>query len=155
AAGMTLEELESELVVALKPYIRQPKVAVAIAEFHSQPVSVIGAVNTPGILQLQGTKTLVEILSMAGGLRTDAGNIVAITRRQEWGALPLPGAKPDPTGQFSTGEVKLKDILEARNPEHNLIIRPNDIISVPHAEVVYVLGAVKKAGGFTLSDHDT
>src|SRR2546428_10652581 len=64
AAGLTVEELESVLVNALQEFIRQPKVAVAISEFRSQPVSVIGAVTNPGVLQLQGNKTLVEGLSM-------------------------------------------------------------------------------------------
>src|SRR5437016_10774159 len=64
AAGLTVEELESVLVSALQEFIRQPKVSVVVSEFRSQPVSVIGAVTNPGVLQLQGNRTLVEILSM-------------------------------------------------------------------------------------------
>src|SRR5437868_5103801 len=115
AAGLTAGELESALVSRLEKYIRRPKVAVTLTEFHSQPVSVIGAVTTPGVIQLQGKKTLVEVLSMAGGLRNDAGQNVTITRRQESGILPLAGARPDATGRFSIAEVRLKDVLEARS----------------------------------------
>src|SRR6267143_1531084 len=154
AAGLTVGQLESEVASALQKYIRHPKVAISVTEFHSQPVSVIGAVTTPGIVQLQGKKTLVEVLSMAGGLRNDSGQSVTITRRQEWGILPLSGARPDATGQFSIAEVRLKDLLEARKPEQNIAIQPNDIISVPRAETIYVLGAVNKAGGFVLNDRD-
>jgi polysaccharide export outer membrane protein len=154
AAGLTAGELESELVSKLEKYIRRPKVAVTVTEFHSQPVSVIGAVTTPGVIQLQGKKTLVEILSMAGGLRNDAGQSVMITRRKEWGPLPLPGVKEDATGQFSIAELRLKDVLEARIPELNIMIRPEDLISVPRAETIYVLGAVKRAGGFVLNERD-
>ena len=154
AAGLTAGQLESELASKLEKYIRHPEVAVTVTEFHSQPVSVIGAVATPGIVQLQGKKTLVEVLSMAGGLRNDAGQRVTITRRQESGMLPLSGARPDATGQFSIAEVRLKDLLEARKPEQNIAIQSNDIISVPRAETIYVLGAVNKAGGFVLNDRD-
>ncbi len=154
AAGLTAGELESQLVSRLEKYIRHPKVAVTVAEFHSQPVSVIGAVTAPGVIQLQGKKTLVEILSMAGGLRNDAGQSVMITRRKEWGPLPLPGVKEDATGQFSIAELRLKDVLEARIPELNITIRPEDLISVPRAETIYVLGAVKRAGGFVLNERD-
>ena len=154
AAGLTAGQLESELASKLEKYIRHPKVGVTVTEFHSQPVSVIGAVTTPGIVQLQGKKTLVEVLSMAGGLRNDAGQRVTITRRQESGMLPLSGARPDATGQFSIAEVRLKDLLEARKPEQNIAIQSNDIISVPRAETIYVLGAVNKAGGFVLNDRD-
>ena len=154
AAGLTVGQLESEVASALQKYIRHPKVAISVTEFHSQPVSVIGAVTTPGIVQLQGKKTLVEVLSMAGGLRNDSGQSVMITRQKEWGSLPLPGARTDATEQFSVAEVKLKDVLDARNPEQNIMIRPNDIISVPRAEIVYVLGAVKRAGRFVLNERD-
>ena len=155
AAGLTVGQLESDVAAALRKYIRNPKVAISVAEVHSQPVSVIGAVTTPGIVQLQGKKTLVEVISMAGGLKNDAGQSVTITRQKEWGPLPLPGARLDPTGQFSIAEVKLKEVLEARSPEQNITIRPNDIISVPRAETIYVLGAVKRAGRFALNESDT
>jgi len=155
AAGLTVEALENAVVKALQVYVRQPKVAITVTEFHSQPVSVLGAVTNPGMLQLQGNKTLVEILSMAGGIRSDAGSTVKITRKREWGILPLEGMKLDSTGRFSSGEIKLQDVLAARNPEQNILVRPNDVISVTRNDIVYVLGAVKRAGGFPMNEHDT
>jgi polysaccharide export outer membrane protein len=152
ASGRTAEDLEKELTVRLKTYIRNPEVAVSIVDQRSQPVSVIGAVNTPGVQQLQGRKTLVEVLSLAGGPRQDAGYNVKITRQKEWGPIPLPNAAPDPTGQFSVAEVDLKVITEAKNPTENILIMPNDVISVPRAETVYVIGDVKRPGGFVLGE---
>ncbi len=116
AAGRTLEQLEAELVERLRFYVREPRVAVGISHFRSQPVSVIGAVNKPGVHQLEGRKTLIEMLSLAGGLREDAGHEVKITRRIEWGVIPLAGAESDPSGQFSTAEVNLQAVMEASNP---------------------------------------
>ena len=116
AAGLTAEGLEAELSRRLNIYIREPQVTVGISGLRSQPVSVIGAVNSPGVHQLEGRKTLIEILSLAGGLRDDAGHKVKITRRIEWGAVPLPAAKNDATGQFSMAEVSLQELMEARNP---------------------------------------
>lgn len=150
AAGLTVEQLEAELTTQLKTYLKHPQVAVTITEFRSQPVSIMGAVNTPGVHQLQGRKTLVEILSLAGGVQPDAGHSIKITRHLEWGRIPLPNATDDPTGQFSVGEVSLKAITEAKNPAENILIRPNDVISVPRAETIYVIGEVRKPGGFML-----
>ena len=152
AAGLTAEELEAELTKRLKFYLEEPEVAVSVAEFRSQPVSVIGEVGTPGVHQVQGRKTLIEILSLAGGLRPDAGSSVRITRRLDQGRIPLPGATDDPTGKFSIAEVDLKSLLEAKSPEKNIVICPHDVISVPHAEVVYVLGEVGKAGPVVLTE---
>lgn len=155
AAGLTVEQLEADLAARLKQYVQEPQVAVTVTEFRSQPVSVIGAVNRPGVHQLRGRKTLVEMLSLAEGLRPDAGHSVKITRGIEWGAIPLPGVALDPSGRFSVATVKLKGVLEARNPEENIPILPHDVISAPRAEMVYVIGEVRKSGGFVLQDNET
>ena len=154
AAGLTVEQLEAELTSRLKEYIQDPQVFVGIAQFRSQPVSVIGAVNAPGVQQIQGPKALIELLSLAGGIRQDAGNRIKITRRLERGRIPLPNAKDDPTGQFSIAEVNVKEILEAKNPQENILVQPDDIISVPRAEMVYVIGDVTRAGGFVLNEQE-
>ncbi len=152
AAGLTVQQLESDIAKKLATYIKNPKVAVSVTEFRSQPVSVIGAVTNPGVHQVRGRKTLVEVLSMAGGLRLDAGYVLKITRRIEWGPIPLPGAVKDASGQYTVAEVPLKGIIDAVNPSENIPIRPNDVISVPKAELVYVVGEVTKAGGFILNE---
>ncbi len=150
AAGMTVSQLQSALTKAYAVYIREPQVVVAVAETRSQPVSVLGSVNSPGVHQLQGRKTLVEVLSDAGGLRIDCGYRIKVTRRSEWGAIPLPGSIVDAATGSSVAEVAVKGLLEAVSPSDNIEIKPNDVITVPSAEVVYVIGDVKKSGGFVL-----
>lgn len=154
AGGSTVEQFEAELADRLKPFVRRPEVSVNVVEMRSQPVSVIGSVKLPGVHQLQGRKTLVEMLSLAGGIREDAGYSVKITRQPDWGRIPLPNATVDPTGQFSIAKVNLKEIMEAQNPTENILIMPNDVISVPRAEMVYVIGEVHKSGGFVLEGRE-
>ncbi len=154
AADLTVEELRDRITERLGHYMKDPQVTVSIGEFQSQPVSVIGAVRNPGLLQLEGRKTLVEVLSLAGGLRQDAGYMVKITRRVEEGPIPLPGAQADPTGRFSVAEVDLPAVMEARTPENNIAIRANDVISVPVAKMVYVIGGVQRAGAFAFAERD-
>ena len=155
AGGLTTEQLETAIANQLKVYIEEPEVTASITEFRSQPVSVVGAVATPGIHQLEGQKSLVEVIALAGGLRQDAGPTVKIARRIEFGQIPLPGAADDPTHQFSIAEINLKAVMEAKNPEYNIAIRPHDVISVPRAEVVYVIGEVGHAGALPLSEGDS
>lgn len=150
AAGLRTEQLEAELEKRLKPYVKSPHVAVSVLEMRSQPVSVIGAVGTPGVHQLQGHKTLVEMLSMAGGLKQDAGYSVKISRRVERGPIPLPGAVQDATGQYYVGEVSVHGITDASNPAANIEILPDDVITVPQAEMVYVIGDVTRPGSIVL-----
>jgi polysaccharide export outer membrane protein len=105
--------------------------------------------------QVEGHKTLLEMISMAGGIRPDAGYSIRITRQVEWGCLPLPGATIDASGRFSVAQVNLQEIMNAKTPEDNIQILPHDVISVPKAELVYVTGDVKKSGGFVLGERKT
>jgi polysaccharide biosynthesis/export protein len=154
-AGLTVQDAEQKLDKVLSTYIRDPQVAVSVTEVRSEPVSILGAVNTPGVHQVQGHKTLLEMLASAGGLRQDAGYSVRVTRQLDWGCLPLPGATLDASGQFSVAELNLKKIMEAKDPAENIQIFPHDVISVPKAEMVYVIGEVKRSGGFVLGEHQS
>jgi polysaccharide biosynthesis/export protein len=152
AAGLTVNELESTIANRLRQYVLDPEVTVAITEFRSEPVSVLGAVKNPGVYQVQGHKTLSEMLSLAGGLDTSAGSEVKITRELTHGPLPLNNATTDSSGKFSVADINLNSILKADDPRSNVEIQPDDVITVPRAEMVYVVGNVQKAGGFVLND---
>ena len=150
AAGKTLAGLETDLRTRLGAYYLQPQVTVTVTDLRSQPVSVLGSVANPGVQQLDGRKTLLQVISAAGGLKPDAGQVVRITRRMEWGRIPLPTAHDDPGGQFSIAEVNLHNLLDSRDPSQNIEIRPEDVITVPQGSIVYVIGEVKKPGGFVI-----
>jgi polysaccharide export outer membrane protein len=153
-SGLTVEQFELALAERLTEYLKAPSVTVMVAEYKSQPISVLGQVQTPGVHQLQGRKSLLEVISVVGGLKPEAGHQIKITRKIEYGPIPLPSAKTDGTGQFSVAEVSVKRILNAQSPEENILIQPFDVISVPKAELVYVVGNVKKSGGFVLGDRE-
>jgi polysaccharide export outer membrane protein len=155
AAGLTPDQLAVEIETRLKKYLNDPDVVVGVTEFRSQPVSVIGAVNSPGVHQLEGHKTLFELLSEAGGVRADAGGVVTITRELKWGAIPLPGAQTDPTGRFSVACVKVKNIGDGTDPAANITVKPEDVISVSKAGVIYCIGSVQRPGGFALGESET
>ena len=82
AAGLTPRQLETSLEELLhQRYMKDPHVSVFVRDMQSHPVSVVGAVRKPGIFQIRGNKTLLEILSLAEGLADDAGESVIILRR--------------------------------------------------------------------------
>ena len=153
--GLSIGEVRALLVERFRTYFHDPQVIVRVVKFGSQPVSVIGAVKRPGLHQLRGRKSLIEVLSMAGGLREDAGHVVKITRRREQGRIPLATARDDPSGRFSVAAANIEDVMKANHPADNVIIEPNDVISVPRAEMVYVIGAVGRSGGFVLREQES
>lgn len=149
-AGETTRAAEASITDKLKTYYRDPDVAVSITAFHDEPVSIIGAVGTPGVHSIHGQTTLLDVLSAAGGVRGDAGPVVKITRDSStYGPIPYPTAHAVGT-KTSLVEIDLKSLLSGANASENLVIEPHDVVSVPPAEVVYVIGNVKRAGGFPL-----
>jgi polysaccharide biosynthesis/export protein len=155
AGGLTVDQLKANLIERFSKDVLKPEVSVQIVEFGSQPVSVMGAVNRPGVHQLNGRKTLIEVLSLAEGLRQDAGPRINISRKIQYGAIPLRNEKTDPSGQFSVAEVPVKELLAGVRPADNILISPYDVITVPIAESVYVMGAVKKPGEVALKENPT
>jgi polysaccharide export outer membrane protein len=152
AGGLTVEQLEAELNARFKQFIQDPQISVTVTEIRSQPVSVFGAVTKPGVIQLRGRQTLYEVLSMAGGPSDNAGSILTVTRRRQSGEIPIPGATVDSTGQFSSAELNVQEILGGKNPAANIEIKPYDIISVSEgsSNMIYVVGDVQHPGAFTL-----
>jgi len=154
-AGMTIEQLKATLTDRFSKELLHPQVSIEILDFGSQPVSVVGAFNHPGVFQLHGQKTLAEVISMAEGLRQDAGWRITISRQLENGPIPLPHARPDSTGQYSVAEIKVKEWLAGDNPANNVRILPHDVITASAAQAVYVMGDVKKPGEVPLKDSDS
>jgi polysaccharide biosynthesis/export protein len=152
AGGLTVEQLKVELTQRFSKEVLNPQVSIEIIDFGSQPVSVMGAVNHPGVHQLRGRKTLMEVVSMADGLRQDAGPRINISRQIQYGPIPLRTAKTDPTGKFSVADVAVKDLLAGTNPAENILISPHDVVTVPMPETIYVIGAVRKPGEVVLKD---
>jgi polysaccharide biosynthesis/export protein len=155
AAGLTVEQFQANLVTAYKKYFKDPQVTVQVNEFHSQPVSVAGNVNTPGVVQLRGNRNLLEVISMAGGLRPEAGDSALITRNLSEGAIPVAGAFTDPTGKFSVAHIDIRAVMSGKDPQGNIVMKPHDVVTIPRARLIYVLGNVSKPGGFVLTDNES
>lgn len=149
--GLTIEQLKQTIVERLREFVKVPEVTVTLADYGSQPVSIIGAVKDPGVRQLKGRKRLVEVLALCGGLTSDAGNSIYLTRRREAGPIPLPGATTD-GGETSSVTIPVASLLQSDTSKFDIAVRPYDTITVPRAQMVYVIGDVNKAGGFTLTE---
>jgi polysaccharide export outer membrane protein len=155
AGGITVEQFQTNLQAALRTWVLDPQVSVNVSDYRSQHVSVIGAVTTPGIQVLQGRKTVAEVLAQAGGIRQDAGYTLRITRPTERGKIPLPGAQADSTGRFTVADVEIDQLVKSGAFEQNIAVEPGDVLSVPRGEMIYVLGNVRRPGGFIIHERDS
>lgn len=154
-AGMSLQELEVDLVKRLREYIREPQVFISVVQFRSEPVFFVGLFTRPGIYNLQGTRNLTEMLSNVGGTAPNASRHITITRHEEYGPIPLPTAVVDPEKKISSVEISLGSLRENVNPAENILLQPYDVVSVGRAELVYMNGEIGRTGGIELGERDS
>jgi polysaccharide export outer membrane protein len=153
AAGMTVQNLEMQLVTLLSATIRNPSVTITMVQFRNEVVYVTGEFKTPGVYPLNG-QTLVEMLSAVGGLQPTASRRIRITRRADQGVIPLPDAIVDP-GKNSSVEISLQRLTESINPVEDIKLQPNDVLFSGRAERVYVNGEVTKPSAVEMGQRDT
>ena len=150
AACLTEAELAASIAKLYLKYKREPHVEVFVKEFQSQPVAVIGAVRNPAQFKLQRPVRLSELLSFAGGPSDMAGQTVQVVHA---GGPTLcdknPSAAADDSQAFAS--FKLEDTLHAI-PEANPYVRPGDLVQVPNADQVFVLGNVLRPLAIALKE---
>jgi polysaccharide biosynthesis/export protein len=155
AGGLTVRGLENLLTTRLSEYIRQPQVTITVVQFRSEPVFFLGAFRTPGIYPLQGGRTLVEMLAAVGGLQPTASRRIKITRRLEYGAIPLASAVEDPDRKVSTVEISLDSLTQNVNPAEDIVLKAYDIVSAETAQPVFVTGEVTKPSAIALGEQQS
>jgi polysaccharide export outer membrane protein len=155
ASGITVENLEASLIELLKKYVKSPQVTVTVVQFSSEPVFFVGAFKTPGIYPLAGRRTLVEMMSSIGGLQPTASRRIKVSRRKEYGTIPLPNALASSDGSGSIVEINMASLRDNVNPAEDILLQPFDVISVERAEMVYVVGEVGRVGAFDLQERDS
>lgn len=140
--GKTLQEIQELIEGRLteRNIMPNPRVAIAVKEYRSRRIGVIGAVNAPGQYAIhQNVSTLMDILTLAGGPASDAGRIAHILRKKRGDSEPLRIA------------VDMEELFDCGKFELNAVLRGGDIVYVPRAPLIYVYGAVSEPGGFALS----
>ena len=154
AAGMSPYQLQDKLAELLQTngLVSTPQVNVSVKEQHSQPITVIGAVKSPMVIQALQKTTLLQALSQAGGITDEAGTTVIVTR---------PAADPDdPAAQVSGSApaaaqsftINLADVLNSGDARFDIPLIGGDVVSVPRAGIIYVVGSVQRPGGFLLQN---
>jgi len=210
-----LTEIQAQLKIAevleANGLVSHPDVSVTVKEHKSKPITVVGAVPRSMVYQADRQVTLIEVLAEAGGISSDAGNTVIISRLEtdsvsdseppaisssDAATAPVPEASPNsapaapttagaatdspspdaigrvaasgsssatsatsidppdplPPPIANTITVNLGRILETGDTSSNIVLQPGDVVTVPHAGIVYALGAVTRPGGFVIAN---
>ncbi len=160
AAGLTTFQLEQKIshVLSADGLVAHAQVFVFVKEQASQPVTIVGAVGHPTVMQIVRPTSLLEALASAGGVADDAGSMILITRQVAPEEHVLPVSTKDVNSEDSPGtktiKISMYDLLNSGNSDYNIQVRGGDIISVPRAGIIYVLGfGVAQQGEYVLQAH--
>jgi polysaccharide export outer membrane protein len=188
-SGLTEMQAEQKIeeVLEANGLVTHAEVSVSVKEHRSKPITIVGAVPHPEVYQADRQVTLLEVLAEVGGVSSDAGDTVIITRpsqdtspdaaeppeigpqgpgtgtpanaAQSFSSAGATGTPANPSASnepppplTNTITVNLNELMETGDMRNNIVLQAGDIVTVPHSGIVYVLGAVNRAGGFVLSN---
>lgn len=118
ASGVTADRLQGTLEKLLKEYVEIPRVSVSVTAAHNMKVYLLGNVNTPGEIEVVKPITVLEAISIAGGLN-------------EWAKQSDLRLMRKINGQFKTYSINYKAIIDGKDPSQNIVLKPGDTIYVP------------------------
>ena len=181
-SGLTEIQVEQKIAEVLEAngLVSHPQVTVSVKEKKSKPITIVGAVVRPMVYSADRQVTVLEVLAEAGGISNDASDTVIVSRPDQSSldssseppeitpadltATPSVATAPSnqnasnssasavPPPLSNTITINLNELLEAGDSRNNIVLQGGDIVTVPHAGIVYVLGAVAHPGGFVVTN---
>ncbi len=118
AAGLTARQLQDKLEKLLKEYVEIPKASVSVTAAHNMRIYLLGNVARPGEIEVTKPITVLEAVSIAGGLT-------------EWAKQSDLRLMRKVNGELKTYRIDYKAIIDGRDPAQNIVLKPGDTIYVP------------------------
>lgn len=118
-------------------YMNHPQVMVTVEQYATETVSVVGEVARPGAYPITTPRTVLDVLSFAGGITNVADRNIMVQRH---------GSKDDAVTYFVSNDPK-------QAVSTQVMVDPGDTVIVPKAGIVYILGDVNRPGGFAMANN--
>jgi polysaccharide biosynthesis/export protein len=172
AQEKTPEELGKEIASGLRgKYLKNPQVLVSVKQYYSRSFYISGAVQRPGIYQIEGRPSLLKLVTVAGGLRenygsqafimrevkgknTDAPDLKQVSANTQSATAQTPNPNAEDNVEYMVQTVNISGMLRGLG-SNNMRLEPGDSVNIPPADVFYVAGEVNAPGQFPLSEGTT
>ncbi|HSB10199.1 MAG TPA: polysaccharide biosynthesis/export family protein [Blastocatellia bacterium] len=173
AAKKTTEELAQLIADKLRgDYLKDPKVTVAVKEYNSRSFFIQGSVRSPGVYQIEGRPSVLELITLASGLSEAHGANAYIIRRiktqsteprAEGASVSTSGkSKEAGAGQEASDDAPRYELKSANinallrgQLDQDVFLEPGDIVNIPPTDVFFVAGEVNQPGSFPLKEGTT
>ena len=142
-AGQPSHEVQTRLESLLvSKYVNRANVSVVIKEYTNKPISIVGAVRSPGALRVSGRWTLLQAIMSAGGLTEVAGKKIFVLRQDK--------------GEAKTFEFGVDELFGSSSAQANMTLVPGDVVNIPAVRTVrlYFLGEFKNPGAVEFHSDD-
>lgn len=117
-------------------FLRKAQVNIIVTTLQSRQISILGQVNRPGRYPLEGKRTLMDMLAMAGGTNADGGDTVSLIRKRD--------------GNTTKDVIDIVDMVRSADLNRDFDLAANDVIYVERAPRFYIYGEVQRPGAFRL-----
>ncbi|MCU6498865.1 polysaccharide export protein EpsE [Rugamonas sp. A1-17] len=136
--GLSVPAAERKLGSLLESggFLRKAQVNILVTALQSQQVSVLGQVNRPGRYPLEGKRSVMDLLALAGGMSPDGSDTISLIRKRD--------------GTTVKETIDIVDMVRSGDLNRDLELMPNDVIYVERAQRVYIYGEVQRPGAFRL-----
>ena len=162
AEGKTPEELAREIADRIRGrYLKDPNVMVAVKQFSSKSIFVLGAVKAPGVYQIEGKASLLRLITLAGGPADNYGSVAFIIHEikkapASSGDSAAKTGDPNAEPEFELRTLNIAGMFKGIGlVDPNSYLEPGDIVHIPRADVFFVAGEVNAPGSFPLTDGTT
>jgi polysaccharide export outer membrane protein len=118
AAGLTPEQLRERLMQAASKFLEDPQATVAVKSINSRKVYITGEIIKSGPFAINSPMTVLQLITMAGGLTEYAKRDKILVHRLE-------------SGRPIVLKFDYEAVLEGKKLEQNILLRPNDQVTVP------------------------
>ena len=137
-AGLSTVAAEKKIAGLLESggFVKKPQVNIIVTTVQSQTVSVLGQVNRPGRYPVEGKRSLMDMLAIAGGIATDGGDKVSLIRTRN--------------GRTTRDDIDLVQMMRAGQLGTDQQVAGSDIVFVERAPKFYIYGEVQRPGAIRL-----
>lgn len=141
--GLAPSDAERKIAAALETggFVRHPQVNIFVTSYQSQQISVLGLVSRPGRYPVDGRRTLIDMLALAGGITSDGGDAAFLIRTRD--------------GKTTKEAIDLTDMMHSADLQANVELQGGDIIYVERVPRFYIYGEVQRPGVYRLEKNMT
>lgn len=137
-AGLSAAAAEKKIASLLEAgnFVKKPQVNVSVTAVQSRQVSVLGQVNRPGRYPIEGKRSLIDLLAMAGGINSEGGDRLSLIRTRD--------------GKTTREEIDVIEMVRNGQLDKDYVLSGNDVLYVERAPKFYIYGEVQRPGAFRL-----